>query len=187
MIQFILLVFGGLLAAILFLLRRRQLETLPEPVPEPQQPKQPTEDAKPLARPCEETDGRISNPETSQRKESEAPDVHLRVEGEVVRDLHLQLLLEDQIPELKGEIRSGSMQRVQDNTVLVRISQTGEYMCYVLCVWADGRVLARSEMANRRDRRQSANVNCRLCMDVTCVPFMITPMLPILCNNPLTS
>lgn len=126
MFQLILLVLAGLLAAIL-LLRRRQLE-----MPEPQQLKQPSEDAELSAKPLEETDGRISNPETSQRRESETPDVHLRVEGEVVRNtrrsVHLQLLLEDQIPELKGEIRSGSIQRVRDNTVLVRISETGEYI-----------------------------------------------------------
>ena len=71
-----------------------------------------------------------SRADTSQRSASESPDVHLRVEGEVVKnnrhDYHLQVLLEDQVPELKGEIRSGSMRRVEESAVLVRVSQTSK-------------------------------------------------------------
>ena len=33
------------------------------------------------------------------------------------------------VPELKGEIRSGSIQTVQDSVVLVRVSQTGKCIC----------------------------------------------------------
>ena len=41
-------------------------------------------------------------------------------------DYHLQVLLEDQVPELKGEIRSGSMRRVEESAALVRVSQTSK-------------------------------------------------------------
>ena len=78
----------------------------------------------------EEARGSNSRADTSQRSASESPDVHLRVEGEVVKnnrhDYHLQVLLEDQVPELKGEIRSGSMRRVEESAVLVRVSQTSK-------------------------------------------------------------
>ena len=118
----------ALLAAILWLWRR-------EPRQLPEQPKQPSdEDAKSSAKPLEEADGRVSKADTFQRKTNESKDVHLRVEGEVVKNNrhslpHLQLLLEDQVPELKGEIRSGSIQTVQDSAVLVRVSQTGKCIC----------------------------------------------------------
>ena len=71
-----------------------------------------------------------SRADKSQRRASESPDVDLRVEGEVVKnhphDYHLQVLLEDHVPELKGEIRSGSVRRVEESVVLVRVSQTGK-------------------------------------------------------------
>ena len=72
----------------------------------------------------EEARGSDSRADKSQRSASESPDVHLRVEGEVVKNNRhghrLQVLLEDQVPELKGEIRSGSMRRVEESAVLVR-------------------------------------------------------------------
>lgn len=126
MFQLILLLAVGLLAAIL-LLGRRELRRKPE------QPKQPSdEDAKSSAKPFEEGEGRVSKADASHRRTSEAKDVHLRVEGEVVKNNlnspHLQLLLEDQLPELKGEIRF--IQTVQDSAaVLVRVNQTGKCIC----------------------------------------------------------
>ena len=78
----------------------------------------------------EEARESISRAAKSQRSASESPDVHLRVEGEVVKntrnDHHLQVLLEDQVPEVKGEITSGSMRRVEESVVLVRVSQTSK-------------------------------------------------------------
>ena len=129
MLPLILLILAGLLAAILLQWRR-------EPRRLPEQPKQPSdEDDKSSAKPLEEADGRVPKADTFQHKTNESKDVYLRVEGEVVQNYrhslpHLQLLLEDQVPELKGEIRSGSIQTVQDSAaVLVRVSQTGKCIC----------------------------------------------------------
>ena len=79
----------------------------------------------------EEARGSNSRADKSQRRTSESLDVHLRVEGEVVKntrnDHQLEVLLEDQVPELKGEIRSGSVRRVvEERVVLVRVSQTSK-------------------------------------------------------------
>ena len=109
MFQLILLLAVGLLAVVL-LLGRRQSEK--------------SEQSR------EEARGSNSRADKSQRRASESLDVHLRVEGEVVKntrnDHHLQVLLEDQVPGLKGEIRSGSMRRVEESVVLVRVSHTGK-------------------------------------------------------------
>lgn len=118
MFQLILLVLVGLLAAILLL--RQQSE-------KSQQQKQSNEGVKPL----EETDGRISGAETCRRTTNESSDVYLKVEGKVVRKDRLGqllLLLEDQFPELRGEVKP-IRGRVQNNTVLVGIGQPGK------CTW----------------------------------------------------
>ena len=78
----------------------------------------------------EKARGSNSRADKSQRRASESPDVHLRVEGEVVKNNRhghrLQVLLEDKVPELKGEIRSGSVQTEEESVVLVRVSQTSK-------------------------------------------------------------
>lgn len=78
----------------------------------------------------EEARESISRAAKSQRSASESPDVHLRVEGEVVKNNRhghrLQVLLEDKVPELKGEIRSVSVQTEEESVVLVRVSQTSK-------------------------------------------------------------
>ena len=78
----------------------------------------------------EEARGSNSRADKSQRRASESPDVHLRVEGEVVKNNRhghrLQVLLEDKVPELKGEIRSVSVQTEEESVVLVRVSQTSK-------------------------------------------------------------
>lgn len=116
MFQLILIFLVGLLAVIL-LLRQRQSE-------KSQQQKQ----SKAHVQPYEETGGRISGSDTCRSTTNEPPDVYLKVEGKVVRKNRLgqlQLLLEDQIPELRGEVKP-IRGRVQNNTVLVGISQPGK-------------------------------------------------------------
>ena len=112
----VLLLLVGLLAFVL-LLRQRQSETS-------QQQKQSKTDVKPL----EETDGRISRDDGCQRTASEWPEVYLMAEGKIVKKNRLgqlQLLLEDRIPELRGELKL-IHGRVQRNTVMLGISQTGK-------------------------------------------------------------
>ena len=111
----VLLLLVGLFAFVL-LLRQRQLETS-------QQQKQSKTDVKPL----EETDGRISRDDGCQRTASEWPAVYLMAEGKIVKKNRLgqlQLLLEGRIPELRGELIIHG--RVQRNTVMLGISQTGK-------------------------------------------------------------
>ena len=116
MVQLILFLLFGLLAYIL-LLGQRQSETS-------KQQKQSKIDAKPL----EETDGRISRDDGCQRTASEWPEVLLMAEGKMVKKNRLgqlQLLLEGRIPELRGKLKL-IHGRVQRNTVMLGISQTGK-------------------------------------------------------------
>lgn len=65
---------------------------------------------------------------TNERRTNEPPDIDLKVEGDIVRKLRLpqlQLLLEEQVHELKGMIMFIHA-TMQDNTVLVQISQAGK-------------------------------------------------------------
>ena len=65
---------------------------------------------------------------TCEHGANESPCIDLKVEGDVVRKRqihHLQLLLEHQVPELKGMIMSIHPTE-QDNAVLVQISQPGK-------------------------------------------------------------
>ena len=65
---------------------------------------------------------------TCEYEENESPGIDLKVEGNLVQEWpipRLQLLLEDQVHELKRMIMSID-RTVQDNAVLVQISQAGK-------------------------------------------------------------
>ena len=81
-----------------------------------------------LSRTTSEARGEIS--------EQKSSDVCLKVKGDTVQKLqlgHLQLLLEDQVPELKG---MKMFTTEQNDTVIVQISQSGKS-----CIWKDTSIL----------------------------------------------